>query len=61
MHKYIIGHYNASVKIIDLVSHTTNVVCVNFVLRGIMYVYVYVTILKDVMLPRAFKIDIPTR
>ena len=28
---YIIGHYNPSVKIIDLVSHTTRVVCVNFI------------------------------
>ena len=28
-HTYIIGHYNPSVTIIDLVSHTTYVVCVN--------------------------------
>ena len=28
---YIIGHYNLSVRIIDLVSHTTYVVCVNFI------------------------------
>ena len=28
---YIIGHYNPSIKFIDLVSHTTNVVCVNFI------------------------------
>ena len=27
---YIIGHYNPSVRIIDLVSYTTYVVCVNF-------------------------------
>ena len=27
---YIIGHYNPSVRIIDLVFHTTYVVCVNF-------------------------------
>ena len=27
---YIIGHYNPSARIIDLVSHTTYVVCVNF-------------------------------
>ena len=27
---YIIGHYNPSVGIIDIVSHTTYVVCVNF-------------------------------
>ena len=27
---YIIGHYNPSVRIIDLVSHTTYVKCVNF-------------------------------
>ena len=27
----IIGHYNPSVRIIDLVSHTTYVVCVNFI------------------------------
>ena len=28
---YIIGHYNPSVRIIVLVSHTTYVVCVNFI------------------------------
>ena len=28
---YIIGHYNASVRVIDLVSHTTYDVCVNFI------------------------------
>ena len=28
---YIIGYYNPSVRIIDLVSHTTYVVCVNFI------------------------------
>ena len=28
---YIIGHYNRSVRIIDLVSPTTYVVCVNFI------------------------------
>ena len=28
---YIIGHYNPSVRIIDLVSHTTYVKCVNFI------------------------------
>ena len=27
----IIGHYNPSVNIIDLVSHTTYVMCVNFI------------------------------
>ena len=31
MHTYTIGHYNPSVRIIDLVSHTTYVVCVNFI------------------------------
>ena len=31
LHTYIIGHYNPSVRIIDLVSHITNVVCVNFI------------------------------
>ena len=31
IHTYIIGHYNTSVRIIDLVSHTTYVVCVNFI------------------------------
>ena len=31
IHNYIIGHYNHSVGIIDLVSHTTYVVCVNFI------------------------------
>ena len=30
-HTYIIGHYNPSVRIIDLVSYTTYVVCVNFI------------------------------
>ena len=29
-HTYIIDHYNPSVRIIDLVSHTTFVVSVNF-------------------------------
>ena len=28
---YIIGHYNPSVRIIDLVSHTNYVVCGNFI------------------------------
>ena len=28
---YIIGHCNPSVRILDLVSHTTYVVCVNFI------------------------------
>ena len=31
IHKYIIGHYNPSLRIIDLVSHTTYVVCLNFI------------------------------
>ena len=31
IHTNIIGHYNLSVRIIDLVSHTTYVVCVNFI------------------------------
>ena len=31
LHTYIIGHYKPSVRIIDLVSHTTNVVRVNFI------------------------------
>ena len=30
MFTYIIGHYNPSLRIIDLISHTTYVVCVNF-------------------------------
>ena len=30
-HAYIIDHYNSSVRIIDLVSHTTDVVCVDFI------------------------------
>ena len=29
-HTYIIGHYNLSVRIIDLASHATYVVCFNF-------------------------------
>ena len=31
VHTYIIGHYNPSVRIIVLVSHTTYVVCVSFI------------------------------
>ena len=31
LHTYINGHYKPSVRIIDLVSHTTYVVCVNFI------------------------------
>ena len=31
LHTYIIGHYNPAVMIIDLVSHITYVVCVNFI------------------------------
>ena len=31
LHTYIIGHFNPSVSIIDLVFHTTYVVCVNFI------------------------------
>ena len=31
IHTYIIGHCNPSVRIMDLVSHTTYVVCVNFI------------------------------
>ena len=31
IHTYIIGHYNPSVRIVGLVSHTTYVVCVNFI------------------------------
>ena len=31
IHICIIGHYNPSVRIIDLVSHTNYVVCVNFI------------------------------
>ena len=31
IHTYIIGHYNPPNRIIDLVSHTTYVVCVNFI------------------------------
>ena len=31
IHTYIIGHYNTSVRIIDLVSHITYVVSVNFI------------------------------
>ena len=33
-HTYIIGHYNPSVRIIDLVSQTSYVVCVNFISSG---------------------------
>ena len=31
LHTYLISHYNLSFRIIDLVSHTTYVVCVNFI------------------------------
>ena len=31
IHAYITGHYNTSSRIIDLVSYTTYVVCVNFI------------------------------
>ena len=31
IHTYTIGHYNPSIRIIDLVSHTTYVVCINFI------------------------------
>ena len=31
IHTYIIGHYSPSVRIMDLVSHTTYVVCFNFI------------------------------
>ena len=31
IYTYITGHYNPSVRIIDLVSHTTYVVCANFI------------------------------
>ena len=31
LHAYIISHYNPSVRIIDLIPHTTCVVCVNFI------------------------------
>ena len=40
VHTYIIGHYKPSVRIIDLVSHTTYVVCVNlytFVWRDLLF------------------------
>ena len=30
VHTYIIGHYNHSVRIMNLVSNTTYAVCVNF-------------------------------
>ena len=33
IHTYIIGHYNPSVRIIDLVSHTTYVMRVNFIYK----------------------------
>ena len=31
IHTYIIGNYNLAVRIVDLISHTTYVVCVNFI------------------------------
>ena len=35
---YIIGQYNPSVRIIDLVSHTNYVVCVNFIFHTGTYI-----------------------
>ena len=32
-HTHIIGHYNSAVGIIDLVSHTTYIMCINFILK----------------------------
>ena len=37
IHTYIIGHYNPTVKIIDLYSHTTSTVCINFNMNGRTY------------------------
>ena len=39
LHTYVIGHYNLSVRIIDLVSHTNYIVCVNFIheCRGLQF------------------------
>ena len=34
LNTYIIGHYNTSVRIMDLVSNTTYIVCVNFIYNG---------------------------
>ena len=34
LHTYIIGHYNPSVRIIDLVSHTTYVVLILYIIGG---------------------------
>ena len=31
LHSYIFGHYNPSVRIIELVSNTAYVVCINFI------------------------------
>ena len=31
IHTYIIGHYNPAARIIDLISHTTYVLCFNFI------------------------------
>ena len=31
LHIYILGHYNPSVRIVGLVSHKANVVCVIFI------------------------------
>ena len=33
IHTYIIGHYNLSVRITDLISHTAYVVCDNFIYK----------------------------
>ena len=34
LYAYIIGHYNPSVRIINIVSYTTYVVCVNLYISG---------------------------
>ena len=39
---YTIGHYNPSVRTIDLVFHTTYVVCVNFIHKWTLFIFNFI-------------------
>ena len=43
-HTRIIGYYNPSVKIIDLVSHTSYVVCIDFIHKWCIHTYIQIHI-----------------
>ena len=53
VHTCIIGHYNPSVRIIDLVSHTTYVVYVNFIHKWRVCVHVQSLLCRH-SLPKKF-------